>query len=360
MSRVWIRLNYIKRVEVQGRLKAYYPGDWVEVGKQVAKEWIEKGEAWAPVGGYTPKQSRHVNRSIEVCPRLDSLIDWPVEDVKNFAFSIFTVPRHFEGIYAIRQENALNSWVRMKARVEVVLLCDDDGVAEMANLCGFKHVPDVTRNEFGTPLISDVFRAGQEHASNDVVCYVNSDILLIGLDVALKIVADAFDQFLMIGRRWDTDITWRLDFSDGWEERLCRQVKDSGKLHGAGAIDFFAFRKGLYEDVPPFAIGCSAWDNWLVSTVRQRDIPVVNVAPAVVCVHQDMPCLKGPQASKEHLEEKRRNRVFYDRDRGQFSGSLSTATWVLTNESLRSVDGEVILLNDIPNIPTRTWRFGKA
>lgn len=45
MAMVWVRLNTIKSISHAGSMKTYYPGDWVEVGKHDARQWIEDGSA---------------------------------------------------------------------------------------------------------------------------------------------------------------------------------------------------------------------------------------------------------------------------------------------------------------------------
>lgn len=45
---MWVQLKSIKRILTNGKLKAHYPGDWVDVGKQAARRWIADGDAWDP------------------------------------------------------------------------------------------------------------------------------------------------------------------------------------------------------------------------------------------------------------------------------------------------------------------------
>lgn len=45
---VWLQLKQSKYLTDQGKNRQYYPGDWVQVGKQVAKQWIADGTAISP------------------------------------------------------------------------------------------------------------------------------------------------------------------------------------------------------------------------------------------------------------------------------------------------------------------------
>ena len=43
-----MQLKRPKYFPIQGKVRAFYPGDWVQVGKQVALRWIAEGSAWIP------------------------------------------------------------------------------------------------------------------------------------------------------------------------------------------------------------------------------------------------------------------------------------------------------------------------
>jgi hypothetical protein len=42
---MWIQLLTVKQIEEAGVRKTYYPGDWVDIGKQTARQWIASKEA---------------------------------------------------------------------------------------------------------------------------------------------------------------------------------------------------------------------------------------------------------------------------------------------------------------------------
>jgi hypothetical protein len=68
--------------------------------------------------------------------------------------TLFSIPKPFDGHIGVIQRNALESWTRLRPACEIVLFGDEPGVAEVARELSLKHVPDVTRNEFGTPLVN--------------------------------------------------------------------------------------------------------------------------------------------------------------------------------------------------------------
>ena len=203
--------------------------------------------------------------------------------------TIFSTAKPFQGHIGIIQRNAIQSWKRIHPDVEIILFGDEEGAAEAAREFGLRHVPDVPRNEFGTKLLSGLFEPVQRMARHPVVCYVNCDIILPpSVAHATGEAARAFPRFLLVGRRWDTDITEPLDFGDpDWQETLSALVKRRGNLVGQTAIDYFAFPRGLYVDMPALVIGRIWWDHWLIWKARSLGAPAIDATPVVTAVHQN-------------------------------------------------------------------------
>ena len=91
----------------------------------------------------------------------------------------------------------------------------------------------------------------------------------------------------MIGRRWDVHIKEPMDFSGRWEEKLKSYISKNGKVHGHTGIDFLIFPKGLFGEIPPFALGRTIRDNWLVYRARLQKVPVVDLTQGVTVIHQN-------------------------------------------------------------------------
>jgi hypothetical protein len=233
----------------------------------------------------------------------------------------------------MRQVNALMTWIKQDPAPEVLMLGDDPGVGDMAHTWQLRYWPFVEKDEFGTPMVHSVFERGQEQATHDVVAYVNSDIMLVGFGRALRAVAETFPgEFLMVGRRWDVQVDVPLSFGGDWQKALVQLARQTGAMHSAGAIDYFAFRKGFYRNVPSFVPGRSAWDNWLVGDALERGASVVDATAAVWAVHQDVPGAVHEPVSEERMEQRRRNRAFYDEARARhgFTGTSKEARWIVT------------------------------
>lgn len=253
--------------------------------------------------------------------------------------TIFSIPKPFVGHIGTIQRNAIQSWSLLHPRCEIILFGDDEGTAETAAEFGVRHVPDVAHNEFGTPLVNSLFETAERVATHDVLCYVNADIILMSSFMrAVQQVIGLRRRFLMVGQRWDVYINelWNFKQSD-WEKELSGFVRKHGKLHPPGGTDYFAFPRGLWQDLPPFAVGRPGWDNWLIYKARTRRIPVIDASIVTTVIHQnhdynhvpersDKGAWKGPEAD--------RNRELI----GSWEDYMFTsadATLLLTPEGLR-------------------------
>ena len=202
--------------------------------------------------------------------------------------TIFAIPKKFEGHIGVIQRNAIQSWTRMNPRPEIILFGTDAGTAEIAAEFGLRHVPQIKANEWGTPLVSDLFEQAEKLGQTPVLSYVNSDIILFDdFASALRRVAAGAKTFLMVGKRTDVDIAEPIDFSRDWVAQVRERARHDGVLQIARSIDYFAFSRGLYPSMPPLAIGRFWWDNWLLWKARALGATVVDASPSVLIVHQN-------------------------------------------------------------------------
>jgi len=203
--------------------------------------------------------------------------------------TIFSAPKPFTNLHiATIQRNAIQSWIHLGEQVEVLLVGQEDGLAEIASEYGLTHLPDVERNENGTPLVSSIFRLARQASQGRLLAYVNADILLLpDLVQVARRVADQVEQFLIAGQRWDLDVRQLIDFSQDWEKRLQADVRIHGRLHLPAGSDYFIFPRPLFPEMPDFAIGRAGWDNWMIYHARQQGWPVVDTTASIMVIHQD-------------------------------------------------------------------------
>lgn len=204
------------------------------------------------------------------------------------SISLFTTAKPFTGHAGVIQRNALRSWSLLDPRPEILLVGDEEGYEEAAQDLGLRRIFELERNEFGTPLVSGLFRTAKEHCRGSVLVFLNADIILPPRFVeALWRSAQGFGHFLLVGRRIDLEITEPLAFEDGWYEKLERRASLEGRRRGDLCIDYFAFSKDLFSSIPPFAIGRTRYDNWLIWRAAEEGAVVIDASPFVQVMHQN-------------------------------------------------------------------------
>lgn len=214
--------------------------------------------------------------------------------------TIFTTAKPFAGHSGVIQRNALKSWRLLDPEVEVILFGDDAGAAETAGELGLRHEPEVARNRFGSKRLDAIFERAQQMARHEILCYCNCDIILKqDFCAALRRVREGHPRFLMVGKRWDTDITEPLDFAaPGWEQRAAALAGEHGVQQPGWSIDYFAFPRGLYREMPALVIGRVWWDHWLVWQARQQRADVVDASSVVSAIHQNHGYAYHPQGAR--------------------------------------------------------------
>jgi len=203
--------------------------------------------------------------------------------------TLFSTPKDFIGIFKIIQTNALRSWRHLSPDIQIIIMGDSQGSYEMAEEIGAEFIPNIQCSKEGTPLLSDLFRQAQKKARFSIMTFINADIILpVNFLNAVNIAAKRFNQFLLIGHRWDMDVNTVVDFQDSqaanhfWESAANKSQK-----HPCTGIDYFVFNKGLWKSLPDFIIGRPGYDNWLIWNIRRRLLPVIDASEIINAVHQN-------------------------------------------------------------------------
>ncbi len=233
------------------------------------------------------------------------------------------------------QRNAIQSWILLPD-VEVILLGEETGLAEAARELDVKHLPNVARNESGTPLISSMFQLARENSNSELLCIINADMILMPDFVeAAKQAIKLKDKFVLLSQRWDLDVTQPLDFSNGWENRLRSTVHSQGVLHRPAGSDFFLFPLSTFHEVPKFIIGRAGWDNWMIYKARKEGWAVIDCTPSIMIVHQnhDYGHLPGGKPHYEHPDTNENIRL---------AGGPANIRYTILDSTHQLADGKLI------------------
>ena len=243
--------------------------------------------------------------------------------------TIFTSAKAFRNQAELHQSNAIHSWLRLFPDVEILIFGTEYGVGDVYKPDGLRNIPQVERTELGTPILSHMFSEAQRLARHELVAYANADIILMDdFAQAIRRVSRWRRHFVMVSHRWDIDLDQPLGFCADWQRQLRQRVMQEAKLSDSSALDCFVFRRGTIRDMPAFAIGRPAWDNWLVKHLLDSRIPIVDATADYVAVHPNHGYGHVPKASGQVWEgpEADRNRALARATDRNFRADLYTVT----------------------------------
>jgi len=195
---------------------------------------------------------------------------------------LFSVPKPFIGEYDIIQRNAIKSWLQINPKPKIVLMGNEKGIKNIVSEYKLIHIKKINRNQQGTPLLNDIYL--KMNKFNDrIFMYINTDIVLLNSPYStIELLLNRFSQFLAVGRRYEINIKKRISI------RQIKRLIHNGtvKQKNDSWIDYFLFTKGIFDQVPPFALGKTFWDKWLVWSTLKKEIPVIDITKQLTAIHQ--------------------------------------------------------------------------
>lgn len=227
--------------------------------------------------------------------------------------TIFSNPRPFEGLFNLIQRNAIKSWINLYPDCEIILFEDENKTtlrvaAELDPR--IKVIENVECNEFGTALMSDVFKKIRAEAKGDIICQVNTDIILLrdfinSIEDIREVMGDK--NFFMSGRRWDMDVKDELNAEDAdFEKHIRKLIKEKGSLHGYCGMDYWIFPRKYNLNMPPMVIGRPGIDSWIVYKTRALKYPVIDSTASITALHQNH---NYPRKKSESFEKEKRENI---------------------------------------------------
>ena len=206
--------------------------------------------------------------------------------------TFFTHVRPYVGEFAIIQRNATASW------------CDAVPDAEV-----------ISYGPAGGTNVAQLFEYGEKDARHDWLMEISSDILIkTPLTPILAAIADIPRPFV-IGQRHDLDAAGKAT------------------LHAPAAVDYFLYRKHTIGEIPPFHIGMTVYDQWLVWAALERwDMTVIDATDAITAHHQNHGYPEYGSKEKMRRSDKRGENIQLARESGcGYYGEVTDAPYVLRN-----------------------------
>ena len=175
--------------------------------------------------------------------------------------------------------------MKLNPKCEIIAFSHDLSTKLVCDEYQIRYIKDFKNNNYGTPLLDGIWKKVKEVATNDLICYINTDIILLPSFIE-EISLLNKNNYFITGRRWDIAIDSLISYNKNWHTNLIKKVKKEGKLHPASGADFFLFPKSLMPDMPRFAIGRAWWDNWIFSYFKSKKVPIVD-ATEIMTIHQN-------------------------------------------------------------------------
>lgn len=252
--------------------------------------------------------------------------------------TLFSIPKPFHAHINVIQRNAIKSWTLLQPKPQIIIVGNEDGAAEVCKEFGIRHIPEIERNEYGTPLLNSTFLEAEKAATYQLMCYINADVILISdfLDAIQRV--ENIKNFLLVGQRIDLDLQNYFDFEQpNWEEKLQFSATKKGVLHPPTGIDYFVFPRGLFGYILPFAIGRSAFDGWLIYRAHTSGAKVIDATFTVMAIHQNHDYSHYPDGQRGILKspEAKQNLKLAGGWRHQFT--INDAKYILTPDGLKAV-----------------------
>ena len=110
--------------------------------------------------------------------------------------TFFTIPRPFSGLHDTIQKNSILSLKKLRPKCEILLFSNDSSVIEFSKENNIQCIDTFNSNSYGTPLLDGIWETAGRVSSNDLVCYINSDIILFS-EFLVEVKKLKFDQFLL-------------------------------------------------------------------------------------------------------------------------------------------------------------------
>lgn len=172
---------------------------------------------------------------------------------------------------------------------------NDEGVAEVARELSLLHVPDVQSDRRGAPLRSAMCELAKGVAKHDLLCSINADIIILdGFGQAVERLSSTADPrlgrgFVAAGRRHNLDLDTEIDFADpDWRAPLRDRVRREGELFIPSAMDYIIYSKSASPSAQlSFPGEAPGWDPWFLYQFQRRGLPIIDLTPMVVVVHQN-------------------------------------------------------------------------
>jgi hypothetical protein len=202
--------------------------------------------------------------------------------------TFFTTFRNFNQ----PERNAVSSWLALHPSTQVIIFTESVQTDSLLAQPRISIRSDFKKHTCGLPLINSMFEQAAKIAQHPLLCYLNSDIILMPEFISrISPLAKYRKPFLAVSQRIDVELEKRIDFSSREDVReLARLVTETGKLHPPKGSDIFIFPRFQYNmsNMPDLVVGRPGWDLWMLYNARLRFNRLVDITGnSSTAIHQN-------------------------------------------------------------------------
>lgn len=204
--------------------------------------------------------------------------------------TIFAACRPFEGRMRAIQRNAIETWRALPIENEILLIGNEDGIAEAALELGASHIPVAEEYQHGTFSIPVYERLARAHASGDMLLQISADCMLLSFFEAydaLTNFACKYPSCIGVGRRWDIPFPDALDFSSDWRAQLSDLKDRKGVLHPECGLDVIVFPADSEPFWPEGLVGRPRGDGGIFRCGLDAGMQGVDITGGMIALHQE-------------------------------------------------------------------------
>lgn len=246
------------------------------------------------------------------------------------------------------QRNSVLSWLNLSPDIRVLIYgVEEEGVDDFVQELQAEYGDRVSgvlshnlRDEKGILLVNEVWNDAWSRAESEYFVWTTADVIYLQDFIkSIELCSEAFQEFMMVGRKTNIPTEFKLFFSDSWQDGIRRVAQVDGKGHAAG-VEYFVckFDKNYLQDMPPFQIGRLRYDNWMMWKPIATGIPTVDSTDYNLVIHQH----HSWKPIEKHETAKNRGLVTKDQMSNTFSSTfrIDPEGRILTNHSPEAKEAE--------------------
>jgi len=174
------------------------------------------------------------------------------------------------------QVDAINSWLQLDPKPQIIILGDDEGTKRVCRQRGFLHIPKIKVSKAGTPYVNSMIDTAEAHAENDIMLLLSGDIVIQQDTIdAAKAMSKNLNEFCACARK--VHVVKRPNGQFKHEKWATWQ-----------AGDYWMHTKGFYAGMPDFLIGRHLVERWMYRWACNKN-GLVDASGVISVYHQNHP-----------------------------------------------------------------------